>query len=107
LTGSHEFVGKALVRFERSTLQEHQGTKTVVLRFLKIITPVKCVMPLYDDYIHCPKEGELYRISVIKMSGELNTHVWSVDVEKLKNGRYSIVPGLRLLWESGMHSHLA
>ena len=35
--------------------------RTFVLRFLKIITPVKCVMPLYDGYVKCPKEGELFQ----------------------------------------------
>jgi hypothetical protein len=29
-----------------------------VLRLLKIITPVKCVIPLYDGYICCPKEAD-------------------------------------------------
>jgi hypothetical protein len=97
LTGSHEFVGKALVRFERSTLQEHQGTKTVVLRFLKIITFVECVMPLYDDFIHYPKEGELYR-RTSRESGVLDHQVWSVDIDKLK-GRFGMVKGLQLLWD--------
>jgi hypothetical protein len=39
---SHEFVGSALVRFKRSTLPENEGTRTSLLRFLKMITPVKC-----------------------------------------------------------------
>jgi len=57
------FTGSALARFERSTLPEHKGTRTIVLRFLKIITPVKCVIPLdvHDDYMYYPKEGELHR----------------------------------------------
>jgi hypothetical protein len=46
---SHEFVGSALARFKRSTLPEHKGARTVVFRFLKIITPVKVVFPHYDD----------------------------------------------------------
>ena len=58
---SHEFIGSALVWFERSTLPEHEGARTVVFRFLKIITPVKCVIPLYDGHISYPKEGELHR----------------------------------------------
>ena len=72
---SHEFVGSALARFERSTLSDHKGTRTVVLRFLKMITPVKCVLPLYDGYICCPEEGELYR----KFT---NSAVWSVKIDK-------------------------
>jgi hypothetical protein len=50
-----EFVGSALVRFERSTFPDQIGTRTVVLRFLKIITPVKCVIPLYDGKIAPPE----------------------------------------------------
>ena len=58
---SHEFVGSALTRFERSTLADHEGIRTAVLRFLKIITPVKYVLPVYDGFICCRKEGELHR----------------------------------------------
>ena len=87
---SHEFIGSALVRFERSTLPEHEGARTVVLRFLKIITPVKCVIPLYDGHISCPKEGELYR---------KRRKVWSVIIDTGRSkGLKSIVPGLQLLW---------
>jgi hypothetical protein len=76
---SHEFVGSALARFERSTLPDHIGTRTVVLRFLKIITPVKCVMPLYDGYIYCPKEGELFRRTY---KYRRDQRVWSVNIDK-------------------------
>ena len=55
---SNKFVlGSALARFERSTFPEHKGTRTVVLRFLKIILPLKCVIPLYDGYVVPSKEG--------------------------------------------------
>ena len=95
---SHEFIGSALARFERSTLLEHEGTRTVVLRFLKIITPVKCVIPLYDGYICCPKEGELYQ----KKSGlKACQKVWSVDIDKpLAKGRSKFTTGLQLLWDA-------
>ena len=82
---SHKFVGSALVRFERSTLPEHKDTRTVVLRFLKIITPVKCVIPQYDNYIRCPKEGELCR---------KKHHVWSINIDKPS----TMQRGLQLLW---------
>ena len=55
---SYEFIGSVLVRFERSTLPEHEGARTVVLWILKIITPMKSFIPLYDGYISCPKEGD-------------------------------------------------
>jgi hypothetical protein len=41
----YDFVGSALARFELSTLPDHEGTRTIVLRFLKIITPVKVSFP--------------------------------------------------------------
>jgi hypothetical protein len=93
---SHEFVGSALARFERSTLPKHEGTMAVVLRFLKIITPVKCVVPFYDGYICCPKEGELYQKSRRKAR-----EVWSVKIEKSNGTGPSInAPGLKLLWDA-------
>jgi hypothetical protein len=77
----HELLGSALVRFERSTLPDHKGTRTVVLRFLKIITPVKCVISDsesdYDDYVCRPEEGELHR----RRSDNSNNQVWSVNVD--------------------------
>jgi hypothetical protein len=94
IDGSNEkSVGTALVRFERSTLPEHKGRRTVVLRFLKIITPVECMIPSYDDYIVRPKEGELHRKS---RSVELDQAVWSVDIDQ----KSVMVPGLRLLWDA-------
>ena len=85
----HEYVGRALARFERSTLPDHKGTRTVVIRFLKIITPLKCVIPDYDDNVYCPKEGELHRKSRKK-----DHEVWSADIDKSKSKR-----GLQLLWD--------
>ena len=94
---SREFVGSALARFERSTLPDHVGTRTVVLRFLKIITPVECIMPLYDGYISCPREGELYRR--YRTSGQKGPVplVWSVNIDGSKDAR---IQGLRLLWNA-------
>ena len=91
---SNKFVGSALARFERSTLPDHEGTRTVVLRFLKIITPVKCVIPLYDGYIVSPKEGELHRRSW-KARKNLNPRAWSADIDKSVLFR-----GLQLLWDT-------
>jgi hypothetical protein len=85
-----------LVRFERSTLECHEGTRTLVLRYLKIITPVKCVIPLYDGYIAPPKEGELHRGSRINSKDKKGQQVWSVDVDKSK----IMVQSLRLLWDA-------
>ena len=100
---SHEFLGKALARFERSTLSDHKGTRNVVLRFLKIITPVKCVIPQYDGLISVPKEGEIYRKRKARVAGlsqaSESQKVWSINIDESK-GRESPGPGLRLLWDA-------
>jgi hypothetical protein len=90
---SHEFVGRALARFERSTLPDHKDTRTVVLRFLKIITPLKCVTPQYDGRIRFPKEGELYQRT--SYSDRKKQNVWSINIDKTIFQR-----GLRLLWDT-------
>jgi hypothetical protein len=68
-----------------------------VLRFLKIITPVKCVLPSYGGIIAQPEEGELYRRSTKKTIVELDQLVWSVNIDKPKS-RY--IQGLGLLWDA-------
>ena len=80
-----------MARFERSTLPEHEGTRTVVLRFLKIITSVKCVIPHYDGYIVPPKEGEFHR----RFYRGLSSGVWSANIDKSVRFR-----GLQLLWDT-------
>jgi hypothetical protein len=92
---SHEFLGSALARLERSTLPDCIGTRTVVLRFLKIVTPVQCVISHYDGHISCPKEGELYQ----KIRHITRQKVWSVNIDESK-GPSSIGPGLQLLWDA-------
>jgi hypothetical protein len=89
-------VGSALARFERSTLPEHKGTRHVVLRFVKMITPVNCVIPLYDGYIAQPEEGELHR-KYPKIPKSLHPPVWSVNID---NPKGVMVRGLRLLWDT-------
>ena len=65
-----------------------------MLRFLKIITPVKCVIPLYDGYIAPPKEGELHR-RYCRTIDDLDPPAWSVDIDKSDKFR-----GLQLLWDA-------
>jgi hypothetical protein len=90
-------VGSALVRLERSTLPEHKGTRHVVLRFVKMITPVNCVIPLYDGRIAPPEEGALHR-RYAKNSKKLDPPpVWSVNID---NPKGVLVRGLRLLWDT-------
>ena len=109
---SNEIVGSALARFERSILPEHKGTKTVVLRFLQIITPLESVIPLYDGYVGLPKEGELHRKSNRKNIGrpvdKLNLQVWSVNVDTgtsyinspPRRITYKRIRALQILWDT-------
>jgi hypothetical protein len=83
-----------LVRFERSTLPDHKDARTVVLRFLKIITPITCVFPLYDGHVRLPKEGELNQ----KKSSR--DQVWSVDIDVPGYRQSHYLRGLQLLWDA-------
>jgi hypothetical protein len=64
-----------------------------VLRILKIITPVECVLPLYDGYVSCPKEGELHQ----KTYYNGLKRAWSVNIDKSKG---PMIQSLRLLWDA-------
>ena len=88
-----------MVRFERSTLPEHKGTRTVVLRFLKIITPVDCVIPLYDGYLCWPKEGELLQKYILKKFPKSDIKVWSFDIDK-STINDTAKRGFQLLWDT-------
>ena len=86
-----------MARFERSTFPEHKDTRTVVLRILKIITPVKCVIPSYDGYVCVPEEGRLY------MRPKVNTdkrqyQVWSLNID-LNVDKSRMKRALQLLWD--------
>jgi hypothetical protein len=77
-----------LARLERSTLARHNGTRTVVLRYLKIITPVKCVIPLYDGYIAQPEEGEFHRRFPLNAKNffKEDQQVLSIDIDQKNVG---------------------
>ena len=63
-------------------------------------------MPLYDGYISCPKEGELYRKHRSLVQEGTVPPAWSVNIDGLKDIR---IQGLRLLWNAtptGPKSHL-
>lgn len=83
-----------MARFERSTLSEHKETRTVVLRFLKIISPVQCVIPNYDGNIMPPEEGELHRR--FRRKAGVDQLVWSVNIDK----KSLMARGLQLLWDT-------
>jgi hypothetical protein len=50
-----------VARFELSTLSEHSGHDTIVLRILKLVDPPTCTIPGYDGHVPVPIEGELVR----------------------------------------------
>jgi hypothetical protein len=81
-----------------SMLVRHKKTRTVVvLRILKIITPVKCVIPRYDGYIVQPEEGELHRrFRSVKKTAKLDQLVWSLNIDESKS---HFTRSLRLLWD--------
>ena len=62
------------------------------LCFLKIITPVKCVIPLYDGCIAPPREGELFH----RVHERTYQQVWSIDIDRPG----VIARGSRLLWDA-------
>ncbi|TFK52874.1 hypothetical protein OE88DRAFT_1656523 [Heliocybe sulcata] len=72
------FIGKALVQFERSTLPEHEGTRTVVLRISKIVELTKSETSGGVDGVPEPKEGGL----VLKRTPNRKWIPWSVDVDQ-------------------------
>jgi hypothetical protein len=52
--------GSALARFELSTLPEHSGDHIIVMRILKFMEPVICIIPSYDGHLPFPREGDLF-----------------------------------------------
>ena len=89
-----------MVRFERSTLPDHKETRTVVLRFLNIITPVERAMPHYASKIVPPKEGELHqKFSSFPIDTAVEAKVakvWSLNIDEKSVMRRS----LQLLWDT-------
>ncbi|TFK46221.1 hypothetical protein OE88DRAFT_1044729 [Heliocybe sulcata] len=87
------FTGRALVQFERSTLPEHNGTRTVVLRILKVMTKsdsddASWMTETLEDGLH--------------MTG-IHQHIWSLDVDHPKPGSglpSSSAKALRILFDN-------
>ncbi|KAF5377939.1 hypothetical protein D9615_006726 [Tricholomella constricta] len=57
------YTGRILVRFEPSPFPEHARPAprppVIVLRVLKILTPIKVILPQYDMHVPVPVEGAL------------------------------------------------
>ena len=67
-----------------------------MLRFLKMNTLVKCVIPHYDGFIVRLKEGELYRKTNTNGSfHKLNQLMWSFDIDK-----GVMLRGFQLHWDT-------
>jgi len=61
ITRNIPYSGSALCCFERSNLPQHKGTRTAVIRIVKIISPVTCLRPGCKGLVPLPVEGELIR----------------------------------------------
>jgi hypothetical protein len=69
------YPGSALCRFERSTLPEHQGTRTIVMRIIKIVSLARSSN--YDPGVQ-PIEGQL-----VCYNGQTGHRPWSRNVDRL------------------------
>ncbi|KAF5377847.1 hypothetical protein D9615_006724 [Tricholomella constricta] len=75
--------GRILVRFEPSPFPEHARPAprppVIVLRVLKILTPIKVILPQYDMHVPVPVEGALLGK---KPKGGFRNRVFSIDLER-------------------------
>ncbi|TFK45336.1 hypothetical protein OE88DRAFT_1740383 [Heliocybe sulcata] len=101
-TGTHDFLkgvdrrpftGQALVQLERSTLPEHKGTRTVVLRILKVMTKSDGCY----DASWTPESQE----NGLDMTG-IHQHAWSVNVDRppRKGSLGSLAKALSILFDN-------
>ncbi|TFK46193.1 hypothetical protein OE88DRAFT_1739652 [Heliocybe sulcata] len=86
------YAGRALVQFERSTLPEHKGARTVVVRIVKLIDLTK-TEGFDASGMAEPKEGSL------AMTRRVRRHwaPWSVDVDRPQRGSEATGPLARAL----------
>ncbi|TFK52205.1 hypothetical protein OE88DRAFT_1627945 [Heliocybe sulcata] len=87
------FTGQALVQFERSTLPEHKGTRTVVLRIVKVIALTKPEASEDVSERPEPQEGGLVMTRTV---GRQWTP-WSLDVDQPLPGSGSPGPSAKAL----------
>ncbi|KAG6883287.1 hypothetical protein C0993_006986 [Termitomyces sp. T159_Od127] len=78
------YVGRLVLRFERSTLPQHKNGNFVVLRVLKILDAIKPVNPHAKSRVPVPLVGKL----LVSISGRVR----SFDLDKWK-----LMQGLRAL----------
>ncbi|KAF5377923.1 hypothetical protein D9615_006760 [Tricholomella constricta] len=79
------YTGRILVRFELSPFPEHARPAprppVIVLRVLKILSPIKVILPQYDMYVPVPVEGALLEK---KSPRGLSNRVFSIDLERAR-----------------------
>ncbi|KAF5377845.1 hypothetical protein D9615_006728 [Tricholomella constricta] len=84
---SFPYTGRILVRFEPSPFPEHARPAprppVIVLRVLKILTPIKVILPQYDMHVPVPVEGALLGK---KPKGGFRNRVFSIDLERAPKG---------------------
>ncbi|KZP07556.1 hypothetical protein FIBSPDRAFT_939456 [Athelia psychrophila] len=79
---AYPFSGSTLCRFEKSPVPLSDGTDTLVLRVVKLITLVMCTIEGYDGYLAAPKEGGL--VEVRKQNGR-TSKVWTLSAKLAKD----------------------
>ncbi|TFK52877.1 hypothetical protein OE88DRAFT_1313113 [Heliocybe sulcata] len=103
------FIGTALVHFEHSTLPEHEGTRTVVLRISKIVQLTKSENADDPEEVPEPREGGL-----VMMRRTRGVWVpWSIDVDRPRREYHTeVCQALATLFSrekviAGQHGHAA
>lgn len=89
-------LGTVRACFERSTLPEHANTRTIVLRILETLTPIRCMIKDYDSYISTPISGNLLSGHYEK-KGKGLFRPWSANLDV---GRGKTASMISLLWPS-------
>ncbi|KAK7028359.1 hypothetical protein R3P38DRAFT_2703968 [Favolaschia claudopus] len=90
------YTGSALAHFERSTLPEHAGSRTVVMRIVKMLSPPICVDASYDGRLPVPTEGEIFRRFMGKGT-KPRLQPWFCDVDADQSDSAA---ALRMLFEN-------
>jgi len=100
--------GSAYARFELSTLPEHIGKRVVVMRIIKFVEPVTCIVPDYDGRMPFPREGELFH-----RGGQRHPRLFVIDIDRdvqashvlkhLAEGSWTSPASSRKFWHPTAH----
>ncbi|EPQ61359.1 hypothetical protein GLOTRDRAFT_109411 [Gloeophyllum trabeum ATCC 11539] len=95
------FTGVCIMQFERSTLPEHRGSRTVVLRIVKILSLHLSAGAALDDRLPLPEEGCLLQTRFSRGRGAYCVAPWSVDVDQSDRKEISThLTALKVLFEN-------